>query len=368
MKRGFLFVLFFLFLANSVFAILITPASLEMEFAPNKEYDCSFIVRVNKQTDLLVYARGELNQSVSFSKNKLKAVPGEWNSVGCKIKMPQDMKPGLNKNFVGVVEDTSGKGVVGGVTGVEVTLFIRKPYPGKYLELEKFEANNAEINEKVNFLIEVINRGKEKINNAFALIEVYDKDKKIDQVESNHIEIVSNGVFKAEWKTSVAGRYKALARINYDGSILEEKKNFNVGERLAKILNISDAKVKKGDIAKFDINIQSYWNEIIKDVYLELKVVGQEVNSRTESISLGPWDSRTITGFLETSSLEEGEYEVDVTLNYDDKYSEAKTSLVVTKGFSLSVTTIVLIVIIAILILLVIINIVMFKKKWKKRK
>jgi len=78
------------------------------------------------------------------------------------------MKPGLNKNFVGVVEDTSGKGVVGGVTGVEVTLFIRKPYPGKYLELEKFEANNAEINEKVNFLIEVINRGKEKINNAFA--------------------------------------------------------------------------------------------------------------------------------------------------------------------------------------------------------
>jgi len=190
----------------------------------------------------------------------------------------------------------------------------------------------------------------------------------IDQVESNHIEIVSNGVFKAEWKTSVAGRYKALARINYDGSILEEKKNFNVGERLAKILNISDAKVKKGDIAKFDINIQSYWNEIIKDVYLELKVVGQEVNSRTESISLGPWDSRTITGFLETSSLEEGEYEVDVILNYDDKYSEAKTSLVVTKGFSLSVTTIVLIVIIAILILLVIINIVMFKKKWKKRK
>jgi len=108
MKRGFLFVLFFLFLANSVFAILITPASLEMEFAPNKEYDCSFIVRVNKQTDLLVYARGELNQSVSFSKNKLKAVPGEWNSVGCKIKMPQDMKPGLNKNFVGVVEDTRG--------------------------------------------------------------------------------------------------------------------------------------------------------------------------------------------------------------------------------------------------------------------
>lgn len=364
MKRGFIFILFILF-CYSVSAILITPASLEMEFVPEKEYDCGFSVKANTKSNLLVYARGELNESIHLSPDKIEVLPGEWTSVGCKVKLPQDIKPGLNKNFVGVVEDVSGKGVVGGIAGVELSLFIRKPYPGKYLELEKFEANDAKVNEFVNFVMEVINRGNEKINDAFALIDIYDKETRIDQIRTNSIEIINGGTFEAKWQTSVAGRYTALAKINYDGSLLEEKKEFRVGDILIEVLEVNEAHVKKGRIAKFDVDIQSYWNEPIENVYVELDVVGSEVNSKTESISVDPWDKTTITGFLETSLLEEGEYEVNVLLKYNNKISETKTKLLVTKGIEIS--SILLIVGGLILILLIMINIIVFKKKWKKK-
>ncbi len=364
MKRGFLFV--FLLLSYSVSALLISPADLEIKFVPNTEADCSFIVMAKKSTDLLVYAKGELNQSISFSKDKIKAVPGEWNSVECKINMPSDIKPGLNKNFFGVVEDTGETGMVGGISGVELILYIRNPYPGKYLELEEFKVNDAGVNEDVNFLINVINRGEEKINDAYASIDIYDKDKRIDSVITNHIEIENTGKFVATWRTNKADKYNAIAKINYDGLILEESKKFNVGELLIKIVDVPEISVKQNEVAKFDITVQSYWNEIINDVYLDLNVIGTEINSKTEFIKLDPWESRKINGFLETSDLKEGEYEIDVVLHYNDKISREKTKLIITKRFGLPLTTI-LIIGAMILIILFIINLVTFKKKWKRK-
>jgi len=368
MKSGLLIILILILFCYPALSVIITPASFDIEFVPGKEYDCGFSVRVNQQTDLLIYSRGELNQSIILSNDKIRAVPGEWNSIECKITLPPDIKPGLNKNFVGVVEDVGGKGAVGGIAGVEVTLFIRKPYPGKYLELEKFEANDAKINEDVTFLMEVINRGNQDILDVYTTFEIYDGDKKVDQVETDHFEIMDRGEFKSSWKTNTAGRYSVLAKINYDGNLLEEKRNFNVGELILKIINVSSAKVKKGDIAKFDINLQSHWNEIIDDVYLELTVVGQELVSKTESTNIGPWGAKTINGFLETSSLEEGIYPVSVKLNYNNKVEGAESSLEITKGLELPYGTIILIAALVVLLILVMVNLVIFKKKWKKRK
>ncbi|MBU2562495.1 MAG: hypothetical protein KKF68_02435, partial [Nanoarchaeota archaeon] len=105
--------------------------------------------------------------------------------------------------------------------------------------------------------------------------------------------------------------------INY-GKIAEAKSIFRIGYLFIDITN-STKKIIIDEIQKFDIDIESSWNNNIDGAYADVVIFNNSeklINFKTSSTSLNPWERKTITGFFDTSNFSEGFYEANITLYY----------------------------------------------------
>jgi len=340
----------------------VVPGILEVNFEPNLETSCNFMVKSSVE-DVIGFKEGELSKYVEVPEEKMKVEPGQWTPMSCIIKFPDDIEPGVHEVFVGIKEYVPPGGMVGAVAKTKMLLLLRKPYPGKYLEGD-FYTTHVNVNEDVSFTINLVNRGTESVNDVYADIDIFEGEEKIDSITTNHISIEKGGQLKAKWKTGQAGNYGAKAKIYYDGSSFELTNWFSVGELLIKIVNISDAEVKKGEIAKFEVRLKSFWNEVIGGVYGELVLSSEQLTKkgRTEALDLGAWSEETISGYLETDGLEIGEYDIDVKMYYSNKTVEGKTKLKIVKKSNFLV-----VVVLTVVILLVLVIIFFFTKRKKKK-
>src|SRR3989344_3857673 len=159
-------------LINGVFALGITPARTTINFAPGLEQDVSFTIvnSEHKDINLVVYAAGELNQSVFISESLLEMKANdEAKEIKYKVELPLELKPGLNTAEIVVLEVHSGVAGIGGVVGVATQLHVLVPYPGKYAEAEL----NIISGEEVTFVIPVFSRGKVDLVSVKVNVDIY---------------------------------------------------------------------------------------------------------------------------------------------------------------------------------------------------
>jgi hypothetical protein len=126
----------------------------------------------------------------------------------------------------------------------------------------------------------------------------------------------------------------------------------------------------KDKINKFNIEIKSLWNSKIDDIFAEVEVLSnaKEVSSfRTVSVSLEPWEKKTISTFWDMQGLDEGTYDVEINLFYQGQTTELKDAIeIVTKKEELAGFLTVTNLLIAAVLLLIIINIIILVRKSKK--
>jgi hypothetical protein len=81
-----------------------------------------------------------------------------------------------------------------------------------------------------------------------------------------------------------------------------------------------------GDVAIFDIFVESLWLQKIPGVYLESQVLDSEGKSyaqyKTYPLDLGPKEKQVMQVYWETSTAAPGDYILKTTLNYGGKTSE----------------------------------------------
>ena len=180
-------------------AIGISPAKLEFNFAPNAKFNCDFLIVNNvwegidgEDLDVLIETGEELKDYITIERSEATLPPNQWIPVKCSINLPDNLKPGPNYGSILLKEaSASTGGMVGTVAAVKMPITIRVPYPGKYLE-GTFEIPTVEVGQKVEFRINVINRGDQNIDEAYSVIEVYDLNQnKLTEVTSDHMPILS---------------------------------------------------------------------------------------------------------------------------------------------------------------------------------
>mgnify|MGYP001566083892 CR=1 FL=1 len=317
-----------IFNINNVNAALgITPGVMEVDFQPNANFFVNFrVLSVAPDQNLTVYSTGDFAEYVTFDKTNLTGGEG----FTAYINLPEKAnRPGKNKLFIRVGEVRSTEGGIGARLEVGALIVIKVPYPGKYADISSFSVDNVNENEPVSFNAEVESLGSEPVD-VMSNVEVYSNNKIFESLflGSKTIQNQAKDSFsKVSEKIYKPGVYNATLTVNYgdEKRVLKSDVVFKVGTMLVDIVDWT-SKVNKSGIRAFDIEIESKWNNDIRDIYAEVNVTDYNGTSvdffKTPSVELKKWEKITLKGFFNAENLLEGTYKAKIKLFYDGKITE----------------------------------------------
>jgi len=307
------------FLCSSVFAISgVSPASYEVDFEPGYSGEFVFDFVVDEGAEDL-YAEGDLAEYVSFDK---KSVSGR-EKVVVSLNLPSEIdSPGVN--YIRVV---AGK-AVGGIK-------VRVPYSEKYVEVG-LNAPNANVGENVLFGLELFGRGNESVV-VSPRIEVYKDGESVEIIDFESVEVASGDEVAIDFSLDTdgysAGDYLAVAFADYNDMEVSAENPFRLGEFLVGLVNYTKS-FRENKIDRFEILVESLWDDDMNDVYVEVNVLGfPSANFATSPEGLDAWGRRVFVGFLDMSKIDGDTFEAEIILYYGDETSSNIVELKVIEGF-----------------------------------
>ncbi|MEK6974512.1 MAG: hypothetical protein AABW41_04735 [Nanoarchaeota archaeon] len=371
----FFVLIFFFLMVNNTRALLISPPILNIDYEPGKTVYWGFNVGGIREENAIgyysLYATEELNQSIKITSNKsIILSTGKWIPIGGTMIIPPELKPGIHKAGIVVVQtpENPNSGIIA-VIGVEYVINVMVPYPGKYIE-GTLDVRSVKVNEPVNFIIKLVNRGSEKVLKADIDLDVFDSNnEKAGEIHGSieNLETNSAQTIELQWdsRNKPYGIYRAVAKIKYDGGSDILQKEFRLGDLVVDIINITGNYIEKGTIGKIIIHAQSQSNDFVEAYALvELNTKNEILQLKSSQISIDPFSIRDFQVFLDTSSIDVGDYEAKAKLFYEDKVTEKEFNVYVTRNLfkSMMTTQTLLIFVIILLLVIVILNLIKFKR------
>jgi len=358
-----------LFFCSSVYAFAgVSPAIYEIDFKPGLKQVFDFNFATNPNINMEIYSEGDLSEYIKLSTKELTG----GGNVKALLELPEVIeKPGEHRILIGgkqLIEEGEGIGAAINIRGV---IDVKVPYPGKYAELT-FSSTNANAGDPVDFNLIIYSRGKEDIN-AKASIEIHDSNDKIVEVldlGQYLIESTQSKQIKKSWDTSKfgAGRYKAVAIVEYGGEKNARIESpFRLGELFVDVISYTE-EFERDKINKFDIGIESFWNDPIENVFADVLVFNEagNISFLTPSVSLQSFGKSTLMGHFDTTLIEQNKFQAKITLNYEGKTSEKIVDLKFKSEINYIVVGI-LVVLILIVIFLIVFFVLRSRKNGQKK-
>jgi len=382
LKRGMLALLsvfvLLLFSANSM-AIGISPAIVNVEYAPGFEATIPYTVRSNSNSDIIAQftVGGELSKYVTLSKTEASLKPGESTSFELTLSFPAEELDYAGPQRINVVAEEGipeGSGV-GSRTVVVADIAINFPYPGKYLEIYRYSVQNINAGENSTASWEVISKGEELVS-FDAVLEIFDNDNNsVLKKDYERTTIAPGDIYKKDDVLTtdklLSDKYVATLKVSYENLVRESNVNFYVGKEDVSLLEYKPKEFKFNEINKFTVVFENLWNGEFKNVNALIEL--GNVKSQTPSGTLTPFGTLGLEQFLDTTEMQPGTYEGNVTVFFGGNQKkfpitvrvmteEESKGEVESEGGGLSLVALVII----LLVLLVIINVFFILRHRKK--
>ena len=257
------------------------------------------------------------------------------------------------------------------------------PYPGKYIETNLIVSDVKE-KQPLPMNLDINNLGTNDLKNIYSVFSVYNLEgQTLVSSQSQSISIKSKEsstlTTMLNPNTLAPAIYTLESETFYDGETKKNQAIFRVGTLHIDILNFTK-QIKSGSIQKFYIYAESKWNDPVEDVYATIvlsNLTGEKIiEARTRGYTFNSFDKIKIESFLDTTNMEPGEYIIEITLNYEDKISSKKSTILITsepkkeKPFNISfefinTTNIAIILLVIIVLLLLVFDLILLKKRGK---
>lgn len=309
-------------LIQNVNALGVAPGrtTLEYEQALDNEIKLSVFNSEYKQMSVEILVQGELANYITLSETHMNFSSLDYSKeFSYKIKLPKDLenKPGLHTAEIVVLENSGGaeEGTsVGATVAVVSQVYVYVFCPGKCIEADLSVLDSKE-GASLDLIVPVINRGKMKIEEARAVIEIYSGEEKIETLEtdSNSIEPRMRTELSAKWENKKQGNYKAKVQVFYDGEKITFEKEFSVGEEIAGVKRVWVNDFVLGGIAQFRILVENKWNQDLTDVFANLIVYdaghNEISNVKSASENIPALTEKELLAYWDTKAVEQGEYD-----------------------------------------------------------
>jgi hypothetical protein len=326
MKR-FVFFGVLIFLCSGVFGASVSPGSYSVDFEPGYSGDFSFEFGFSEGAEAELYVSGDLAEYVTLDKETL--VGG--GVVVATLNLPSELDlSGVNRIRVGALQkgnEDSGMGVVSDVRGI---IKVNVPYPGSYIELD-LKAPNANAGEIVNLSVEIFNRGEEDVTIS-STIQIFKEGSLVENINlgNTNVALMTSTIIESPFDSSglSPGNYSAVVSGEYGAGLkVTEENPFRLGEIFVRIVNYS-REFREDKLERFNIEVESYYNNLIGDLYAEVKVVGvADAGFITPVGELRAWRVKTIEGFLDTSDIDSEDFQAEIILHYMDETTSETVDL-----------------------------------------
>lgn len=367
MKAEVIFLLIFLLInCSGVYALSgVSPASYEIDFKPNLKQDFKFNFVFDEGVVAEIYVSGDLKEYVNLDKVSLTGK----ERVVVSLNLPADIEePGIHRIRIGARQISSGDEGISIVSDVGGVIKVKVPYPGKYADLD-FKITNANAGEDIELELTVSSKGTEDIY-AHPVFKISNSEGEIEQIDLGEKFIASTKIEKFSKILSTTnykpGDYNVTAVVDYGGENLAiANVVFRLGELRVEVYNWTKV-FEKDKINRFEIRVESLWNDPIDNLYASVDIVGYDIQFSTPSMSLEPWKKDILTGFFDTRDIEEDRFKANITLFYDGHTTTKIVDLEFEEEFDIRLYVILTI------ILIVLITVMMFlmlrRKKNEKQK
>ncbi|MEK6903770.1 MAG: hypothetical protein AABW64_03940 [Nanoarchaeota archaeon] len=349
-KRLVLFLIVLYGFIPSILAIGISPAQQSVDFQPHTKLNLTTVVLNGglSEANVSLAFSGELNAYIRFAPEHVVIPPGSMHTFSFLLDFPaQIKKPGRHLIQIYAIEAPLGKksGIVP-LTAVNSFLYVTVPYTGKYAEFD-VETRDVNIGEPVIFKISTRNLALDNISSASTTVFITNRrDESIETLATKPIflpaQTTTEETLVLQTTTLEPGPYRAIAILDYDGEkSLEKEIPFRIGTLFVALLNYTNLFTAE-EINKFVLDVENRWNLNIEQMYGEISILkeGQLMGSvlRTPSLSLEPWERKTLTTFFDTRGLEPGKYTAQITLFYSNMTTQETGSIRIMKQFTFNWT------------------------------
>lgn len=342
---GIILIVLALLLIGQVTALGISPGRKTFNFEPNLRTDATLSLYNTDGQDMqvVIFARGDLKEFIHLSDNTMEFKASEGKkSFSYELFLPQRMdKPGVYSSEILVRQlpkgGTQGETIIDSLVGVISEVNVRVPYPGKYAE-----ATMDVVYEdgKVAFYLLVSNFGEVDIQNAKASIHIFDADNNLVTIVGTEEKEIKKGDKEeliTTWDTDVElGTFTALAFVEYDKSIVNIEKEFQVGEFFAKLLDISTDNFELGKVAKIQVLVENLLEQDLEGFSARLQIKdenGLDTADITSSpITLSGKEKKEINLYWDTEGLTPGTFSGQLILKQKDKTKEHGVRFIASKN------------------------------------
>jgi len=370
-----------IYLVSNVSAVGISPVKRIYDYKPGLEDTLEFqaisnsgvpgYVDITLEGDLAKY--GEVINDSAFLQN------GERHKFLVHFKLPDSgLEDLVGKQTLWIrVEERppdSASTTIAVTTAVRGVIVVNFPYPGKYLDISSFNIENVKEGENTAVKFGVVSRGSETtiFTTSLSLYDptgqtIYEKnfDAKILEADQEY-----SGNALLDTKLFKPGAYSAKLFLKYEDEEKTAETTFLVGEKNISIDAFLPQILSYGKINEVTISAKSLWNDAFSKVFAVIEIANKSATTPTKGLQ--PFGSTNLVQFIDTSELDEGLYDADVTVYFDDNVKKKTFSVNISdltvveeeNGFSISMTTI----LVTVIVLLVVAIIVIFLYEYLKKK
>ncbi|MFH0868728.1 MAG: hypothetical protein V1839_00720 [archaeon] len=328
-------VLLLLFLLPGALALGISPSRTELDYAPGTVITLSYNIRGPANSDIEIIKQSELAPNIVVNgPNGFTLDAQGYASFSVTFTIPELSTPGLHEGLVGVQEGMpNAPGMTVARVAVLSQVWVRVPYPEKYLDFWFEHPPNVASGSVMPFTIKMTSRGSQTINHVSGVVEIFDAAGNsvalLPTTSADTLNFGDSVSITADWITTSAraGTYKAVATVNYDEKSKQLEGSFTVGEMIIEIVAVNASKFLPNTITKIPVIVTSKWNSPIESAYVTIDISksGTAIAKlQTPSKTIQPWAADTLETYWDTNGLELGTYDANVNLYYADKSTSMK--------------------------------------------
>ena len=365
MRRDLTFIFLLLVLSPLIIgAAGVSPSYYDIDFKPNLEEEFSFTFFFEGGTKVDFEVLGDLSDYAKIVSKK--QVLGNQVIVTVRLSLPENIDvPGLHTLRISGKEEGAGDGISLNLN-VRGLIWVRVPYPAKYAEMS-LQTGLTNQGEDLPYELTVYSRGEEDILiNSYLEVESLEGEP-IDKIilDSRTIKSTEKTVYEGNLSTDTyfPGDYILNAVVEYDsGKFINESTLIRLGELKVRIVNYTST-YEKEKLSRFDIDVESLWNNKLSNVYAEVSVINYPLKSfSTPSINLEPWDKKKLSGVLDTHEINEETIQLKINVVYADRITSQIVDISLEKTTN---WTVVLIIVGALIILAIVLILIIYIIKLK---
>ncbi|MBW3015446.1 hypothetical protein KY330_03425 [Candidatus Woesearchaeota archaeon] len=350
MKRGYFLICILFLLIPFVQGIGLYSSSnyVNVVYEPYAQYEFDYAVRGNmpEPRDVSVYIEGDLAEYFKIEPHYFENVQvGDKIPFKVYLTMPNtELEKGMHTQVL-FADEVPPKGreanvVINARVGWPINIRVR--HPGKYIETQ-IHSWDVEIGQDAEVEVFVHNLGSENLTEVYALVNIYDaSDTLMGTLRSRTFSLPFDRADSVRVKFDTSnynkGEYYATATVFYDGnSILTNDTQFRLGKLEMVIVNHTQ-KFQKDIIQKFNVTVKNDWNNKIKNVYADIKVMKDGIeldNLKTVSYDFSAWQEFNLEGYWDLRGRELGLYDFLITLHYSDLTTNMSSKIEVVESLGI---------------------------------